>query len=410
MRIEDHDGRTLKNRAPISKLLSERDVAPAWALSSPCRRFPAVLSAPVGKPDDESGYRASYHSRMVVTDTPDDDFAQRWSGDVDVARWATGHGFGERTYSFDRDGLTQFKNEFPTDRCGLYLFECANHEVYIGIAKDVAQRLPYHLKKHQDVQIFRYLPHPGDEPERRKVERQLVRAAQRTGLIVRNREHASGHLGPSTLDALVTGNEQTAWLRDPVAVNAQDVSALIELDPSQLAAHDGDFRRLQQHPRYRNIVATLGVYAARCIPFPHRTEATFWTVSCFPSSNHARIFCVSMAALETFYIAVSDNDHDDIHAIMFVDNRHLPSGRWGRAILAARGVMFDDEYKHKSGGAFEQCLVIDDIRYLPSVLKIKHVRRAAAAFNLDLMRKRQSAYKPSHCRQLAAAALETAYA
>jgi hypothetical protein len=298
------------------------------------------------------------------------------------------------------------KTAFPATRCGLYLFECANHEVYIGIAKDVAQRLPYHLKKHTDVQIFRFLPHPGDEPERRKVERRLVRDAQLAGLIVRNREHASGHLGPSTLDALITEDEQTAWLRDPSAVNADDEYALIELDPSQLAAHDGDFRRLQQHPRYGEIVAALGVYAAQCIPFPRRTEATFWTVSCFPSSNRARIFCVSMAALETFYIAVSDNDHGNIHARMFVDDRHLPSGRWGRALLAARGVMVNDDYKHKSGGAFEQCLVIDDIRHLRSVLKSKHVHRAAAAFNLDLMRKRQSAYKPSHCRQLAAAALE----
>lgn len=324
-----------------------------------------------------------------------------------MARWALGHGYDDRPYPFTRDGLTQFKADFPLGRCGLYLFECTNHDIYIGIAKDVAQRLPHHLKKHPDVQTFRFLPHPGDERERRTVERRLVRDAQRSGLIVRNREHASGHVGPSTLDAVITEDEQTAWLRDPIGVNAGDRSALVALDPSQLAAHDGDFRRLRQHPRYDTIVEVLGVYAARCIPFPRRTEASFWTVSCFPGSNRRRIFCVSMAALETFYIAVSDTS-DTITAVLFVDKRHLPAGRWGRALLAARGVMFDDEYTHKSGGAFEQCLIVHDIRSLRSVLKSKQVRRAAAAFNLDLMRKRQSAYKPSHCRQLAAAALEAA--
>ncbi|MFC0447523.1 MULTISPECIES: hypothetical protein [Rhodococcus] len=343
---------------------------------------------------------------MVVTDAPSDALVPRWSGDVDVARWAIGQGYGDRTYPFNRDGLTQFKTEFPTERSGLYLFECTNHDIYIGIAKDVAQRLPHHLKKHPDVQVFRFLPHPGGEPERRKVERQLVRDAQLAGLIVRNREHASGHVGPSTLDALITEDEQHAWLLDPIGLNALDQSPLIELDPSQLAAHDGDFRRLQEHPRYTEIVEALGVYAAQCIPLPRRTEATFWTVSCFPSSNRRRIFCVSMAALETFYIAASD-ETDTIGAAFFVDKRHLPTGRWGRALLAARGVMFDDDYTHKSGGAFEQCLYIDDIRHLRSGLKSKHVRAAAAAFNLDLMRKRQSAYKPSHCRQLAATALET---
>lgn len=342
---------------------------------------------------------------MVVTDSPSDDLVPTWSSNVDIAKWAIAQGYSDRTYPFNRDGLTQFKTDFPTQRCGLYLFECANHDIYIGIAKDVAHRLPHHLKKHPDVQIFRFLPHPGDEPERRKAERQLVRDAQLAALVVRNREHASGHVGPSTLDALITESEQNAWLHDPTSVNAHDQSRLIELGPSQLAAHESDFRRLQEHPRYPEIVEALGLYAAQCIPFPRRTEATFWTVSCFPNSNRRRIFCVSMAALETFYIAVSD-DADMIRGVVFVDKRHLPSGRWGRALLAARGVMFDDDYTHKSGGAFEQCLFIDDIRHLRSALRSKHVRGAAAAFNLDLMRKRQSAYKPSHCRQLAAAALE----
>jgi len=320
-----------------------------------------------------------------------------------VVDWATRQGYLPRSYTFDSRGFERFKKDFPVDRCGLYLFECANHDVYIGIAKDAASRLPRHSKQHPDARIFRFLPHPGDEGERRKVERRLVRDAQRSGLIVRNREHASGHIGPSTLDQLVSKSEQDAWLRDPIDMNARDGSALVELDASQLAAHAGDFRRLQEHPRYDQIVAALGLYLSRCVPYPCRTEATFWTVSCFPSSNRRRIFCISMAALETFYIAVSD-ESDDIAAVFFVDNRYLPVSRWGRVLLAARGVMFD-EGTHKSGGGFEQCLIVDDIRFVRSALKSKHVRAAAAKFNLDLMRKRQSAYKPSHCRQLAAAAL-----
>jgi hypothetical protein len=340
---------------------------------------------------------------MIVRNMPGDNFAPDWSGDIAVARWATDQGFSDETYPFNPDGLKEFRTTFPIQRCGLYLFECANHEIYIGIAKDVARRLQNHLKKHPDAQVFRFLPHPGEEPERRKVERHLVRDAQLANLIVRNREHASGHIGPSALDTLITENEQEEWLRDPLGTNARDKSALIQLGPSQLAAHDGDFQRLREHPRYAEIVDALGEYAARCIPLPRRTESTFWTVSCFPSSNRARIFCVSMAALETFYIAVSD--HGSIHVRMYVDKRHLPTEKWDRVRLAARGATFD-EHCHKSGGAHEQCLYINDIRRLHSVLALNYVQRASSAFNLDLMRKRQSAYKPSHCRQLAAAALE----
>lgn len=342
---------------------------------------------------------------MVVRIIPSDNLAPDWSGDIDVARWAINQGFSGETYPFNSDGLKNFRTTFPTERCGLYLFECANHEIYIGIAKDVARRLPNHLDKHPDAQVFRFLPHPGDEPERRKIERQLVRDAQLANLIVRNREHASGHVGPSTLDTLITENEQKEWLRDPLGINTCDQSTLIELDPSQLAAHNGDFQRLREHPRYAEIVNALSAYTARCVPLPRRTESTFWTVSCFPSSNRARIFCVSMAALETFHIALSE--HGSIHVRMYVDKRHLPTGKWGRIRLAAQGATFDD-HRHKSGGAHEQCLYINDIRHLHSVLALNHVQRAASAFNLDLMRKRQSAYKPSHCRQLAEAALTVA--
>ncbi len=340
------------------------------------------------------------------SDLSADDLSADWAGDECVAQWAIGRGFGVAAFPFDRDGLKLFKSEYPADRCGLYVFECVNHDVYIGIGKDVAERLPQHRKKHPDALTFRFLPHPGNEAERRTMERRLVRDAQTAGLTVRNREHASGHVGPSTLDVLISEQEQQAWLHDPAGINALDESALVELGHSQLAAHEGDFQRLRRHPRYAEIIEVLSTYAASCIPFPRRTEATFWTVSCFPSSNRTRIFCISMATLETFFIAVSDNDHSEIHARMFVDKRHLPSGKWGRVLLAARGTMFDDDHGHKSGGAFEQCLAVNDIRDLRSVLKSKHVRAAAAAFNLDLMRKRQSAYKPSHCRQLAQAALD----
>lgn len=343
------------------------------------------------------------------SDLSADDLSVDWSGDERVAQWAIGRGFGVTAFRLDRDGLKLFKSEYPADRCGLYVFECVNHDVYIGIGKDVAERLPQHRKKHPDALTFRFLPHPGNEAERRTVERRLVRDAQTAGLTVRNREHASGHVGPSTLDVLISEEEQRTWLQDPVGINALDESALVELDHSQLAAHEGDFQRLRRHPRYAEIIEVLSAYAASCIPFPRRTEATFWTVSCFPSSNRARIFCISMATLETFFIAVSNNEHGDIHARLFVDKRHLPSGKWGRVLLAARGIMFDDDHRHKSGGAFEQCLVVNDIRELRSVLKSKHIRAAATAFNLDLMRKRQSAYKPSHCRQLAQAALEISY-
>ncbi|MFI5783684.1 hypothetical protein [Nocardia sp. NPDC051570] len=117
------------------------------------------------------------------------------------------------------------------------------------------------------------------------VERDLVQLAQLAGFVVRNREHASGVVGASVLDELVTEVEQKQWLGDPVGVNAADTSELIELDPRQLAAHRDEFDRLPDYSRSREIIDALRCYAVTCIPYPKRTEATFWTVSCLPKAS-----------------------------------------------------------------------------------------------------------------------------
>jgi hypothetical protein len=300
-------------------------------------------------------------------------------------------------------GFNEFRRVNPDTRRGLYLIECENHEIYIGVAEDALTRVRQHAVKHPDAKVFRFRPHPETSTERRKVERDLVQSAQRAGFIVRNREHASGVIGASVLNELVTEAEQKQWLDDPVGVNAADVSSLIELDPSQLAAHQNEFAQFLDHPRSDEIIDALHYYAATCIPYPKRTEATFWTVSCLPTSK-VRL-CVSMAMLETFYIAVG-NKPRDVYARMFVDVRHLPPGRlgWVRQRQNLRRVYLDNS-RHRSGGAFEQTLHIPDIADVRSALKSSQICMAAAHFNLDLMRRRQSGYKNSHCRQLAEAAL-----
>lgn len=327
-----------------------------------------------------------------------------WSSDPHVTDWANANGYGERQYSFDKLGIRQLRSDFVDNRRGLYLIECVNHEVYIGIGDDIAKRLPDHRTTHPDGKTFRFRPYDAPEPARREIEFQLVRGAQSAGLIVRNREHATGFLGVSTLDELITVDEQSEWLRNCAAVNESDTSALVDLDPSQLAAHHHDFERVLVHPRKREIFAALESYARACIPYPRRTEATFWTVSCYPKSNSARIFCVSMANVETFFVAVTEGS-DRIQAVTFVDRRELPTTRVGRARMAMAGARLSPG-GHRAGGSFEQRIDINDINDVPRVMRFAAVRRAAASHNLDLMRRRQSAYKSSHCRHLAAAALD----
>ncbi|MFI7171989.1 hypothetical protein [Rhodococcoides fascians] len=324
------------------------------------------------------------------------------SQNASMAQWAaTNRYIGPET--LDAEGFKRFRAANPVDRRGLYLFECANGDAYVGISSDVMKRLRTHRTKHPDAVRFWFRADSRSSDERRNVERQLVREAQKSGLIVRNREHASGHVGVSTLDALITPDDQQRWLADPAGVNGSDVAELVDLGFSKLAAHAGDFAKLQRHPRSDEIVRVLGTYAAQCIPMARRTEATFWTVSCYPSWTRRRVFCVSMAGQETFFVVCSEGS-TKLKAVLFVDRRELPKGVVGKLRMAIRKT-FTKPGGHKSGGAFEQKLYFRDISDLSRALEQPEICRSIARFNLDLMRKRQSAYKTSHCRQLADAAL-----
>ncbi|WP_285184508.1 GIY-YIG nuclease family protein [Rhodococcus sp. MEB041] len=287
----------------------------------------------------------------------------------------------------------------------MYLFEAENHEAYIGISTDLRSRLKQHAQRHMDIAAFRLREVDAAPLELRSIERSLVHSAQKAGFTLRNREHAMTLSGESVIDAVVTPEEQAEWLRDPRALNATDVVVGPEYSSGQLAAHTSSFDRLQQHPRGSEIVNAVAAYLSACVPFPARTEGTFWTVSCFPGSSAHRITCISMAMLEMFYIW-SPPKSGKLEVRMFVDGSRIPKRLFASRKpwrKLGRGVWLGPA-AHKSAGINERTIRIDDVTDFASALELPGVADAAAHHALAVMRKRQSGYKPSHCPQLAAAA------
>ncbi|AMY18034.1 MULTISPECIES: GIY-YIG nuclease family protein [Nocardiaceae] len=327
-----------------------------------------------------------------------------WCGDARLARWSADNGFGvEREYS--RDWL----DELTPKTSGLYIFEAENHEAYIGISTDLRARLGQHSRLHGDIRAFRVREMAGNPMELRTVERKLVHDAQRNGLILRNREHAMTLTGESVFDDVMAPAEQSAWLRDPSGVNAADLSSPPPYDSNHLAAHASSFARLQQHPRSSEVIDAVGAYLRACVPVPVRTEGTFWTISCIPGSSRARLTCISMAMLETFYVWSPPNE-DRLEVRMFVDGSRIPKSRLPRKGDWRRlgpGVKLGPR-AHKSAGVHERVVVIDDVSRMSAALAIAGVVDAAAHHALAVMRQRQSNYKISHCPQLAAAATVSA--
>ncbi|WP_027497798.1 hypothetical protein [Rhodococcus sp. JG-3] len=319
-----------------------------------------------------------------------------------VGLWAEQNQYSSTTL-YGEDGLGQI----AAKTCGLYLLEFADGQAYVGISIDIKARLKQHAVNHPDILTFRVRPMSGTSIELRRVERALVHSAEAAGLTLRNREHASAIVGLSTLDAVVSPDEQAEWSRNPLAVNRQDVSLGVEYSDSQLAAHAGTYARLQAHPRYADIVRALGTYLNACVPFPSRTEGTFWTVSCFPGSSKTLILRVSMSMLETFFIW-EDPETGMLQVRFFVNGTYLPKAR--RLSLPKLWRKLSKHVKagpigHKSAGAFERTVVVDDIDYIDEAFRIPGVALAAGSHVMAVMRKRQSGYKSSHNPHLAAAAV-----
>src|SRR4051812_36971813 len=60
------------------------------------------------------------------------------------------------------------------------------------------------------------------------------------------------------------------------------------------------FEKLLRRPQAQDVLAILRLYGATCIPIPRRTERTYWSVSCLPSTSDKPLVRVNASWMELF--------------------------------------------------------------------------------------------------------------
>jgi hypothetical protein len=289
------------------------------------------------------------------------------------------------------------------NRCGIYLLGFADGLFYIGQARDVVRRFSQHRKLHDD--IVRW----GFRPEKRRnldaVERELIHRAPSLGLKLTNKVHVSDIVGETDLDELLAPDEQKLWRANPAKTSAQDVRLDIDADGSHRTRYKHEWSLFRNRHDFSRLLGLLRLYIHGCVPAYRRTEYSFWSVSCMPSTNAAhfpRLAVVNMNIMETFVVFHPKYAPNNVLSFVNLSKdrlleqypskqafyRQYPGTKWCPSNYQAAG---EDQMRVELGNLSSAIRVLAD----PAV------QSAAGLLNLRLMRKGGNIYARFHCFGLA---------
>jgi hypothetical protein len=309
------------------------------------------------------------------------------------------------TVSFDVCGRRSIADLLPKsrDRCGIYLLEFADGLFYIGQALDVVRRFSQHSKRHGNIVRWSF------RPEKRRnldsVELELIHLAASLGLPLTNKVSPSDIVGETDLDELLAPDEQELWRANPAKTSAQDVRLNLDADGSHRTRYKHEWSSFRDRDDLSQLLGLLRLYIHGCVPAYRRTEYSFWSVSCMPSTNAAyypRLAAVNMNIMETFVVFHPKHEPDNVLSFVNLSKarlleqypskqafyRQYPGTEWWQSSYRAAG---EDQMSVELGNLSSAIRVLAD----PAV------QSAAGLLNLRLMRKGGNIYARFHCFELA---------
>jgi hypothetical protein len=291
-------------------------------------------------------------------------------------------------------------------RCGIYLLAFPSDLFYIGQAIDVVRRFSQHRQNYDDIIGFSF--NPVAKAQLDDVEKELIFKADKK-FKLRNKVHVSSIIGDADFDLVMPRTEQEGWLSatSRLGGDADVGSAKIILPESQQVRFSKNFEQFTKHPLAKKAQALLAQYIRACIPAPRRTEYSFWSVSCTPSTKKsadgARLFCVNAASMELFVVGW-EKDSDLLWSFLTVDKDKLAEYCPRKRFLKKFPLVESSHEGYRDAGQNQMTLSCDGIR-MRQLLSDSGICKAAGALNLRVMRKRANFYPQYHCSQLVNLAL-----
>lgn len=316
-------------------------------------------------------------------------------------------GFEKCFYSKDMRSIAGHFTQ--NNRCGVYILHFSNGQYYVGLAIDVVNRYAQHRLNHLDIEYVSFKE--AAKSKLPQLERETIFKLENLKKSLRNINIVSVVSGDTDLDLIVSVGEQKNWLTDELQLETLQAK---RFDYSELRKkYVTKFQKLLPHPLIEEIKDNLKAYVLAAIPYPLRTEYSFWSVSCLPSTNGNDLVRINIFWQETLvfseYKLEKDIQADNLKVgidVMIWVAKSILAKKWTEQTLHKKFKTLQYvDLKHESGGQDQQCLAIESVEFC-DFLFTEGILDAAKEFNLRLMRKGGCMWGRYHCFDLADVALD----
>jgi hypothetical protein len=164
------------------------------------------------------------------------------------------------------------------------------------------------------------------------------------------------------------------------------------------------FEKLLVRPQAGEVLAILGIYGQNCIPIPRRTERTWWSVSCLPSTSDKPLIRVNASWMELFTLYAEGEDlraRFIVHLSDFTTDRSATPGQVDEPFLEQSVATPEDVGHFFPRGADMFGINVRGSASIRKFLGNPRALRAIRTFNLTHMNRGRNAYQASHCYSVA---------
>jgi hypothetical protein len=304
---------------------------------------------------------------------------------------------------FDVQGRLSISDLFPKskNRCGIYLLNFSDNTFYIGQAIDNVKRFSQQRKNYDN--IVNYWFQPTEKKNLDKIEQKLIQEAEAYGLLLTNKTFVSNVIGETDLDFVISPTGQIEWLEYDKTFSNEDYDLYSKVETKHKIKYRQNFQRLKKTENYSQIKSILNNYIKKMLPAYNKTELSFWSLSCLPSTNKMtfpRYFCLNVNSMEVFVLGLNKKAKTPF-CFINLTNSFFESNQQLEKLLKKYKSLEIYESHYKAAGADQVCFEFSDLNEFENVLMTESkIIKSVKELNLRLMRKGGTIYSPYHCFDL----------